>query len=271
MVRGLYTAASGLLTQEMRLEVTTNNLANVATEGYRPDRAVVHDFNALLLHRLYDPIETPFRPNLRIDPMPTIGRLGTGSYVHEIHTDFDAQGPIEMTKRPLDLAIDGTGFFALNTPQGVRYTRAGRFVRDANDFVVNEDGHQLMGQNGPIRLPPGANLDDLHIDGDGNVAIGQTPIDRLVLVNVLPGPVREGYTLNGAQKVGYNLVDAVTGTAPVDPTQTRVQQGAIEHSPVNVVREMVGLIEVQRTYEANQKVVLAEDESLDRVLQRISA
>lgn len=258
MVRGLYTAASGMLTQEMRLEVATNNLANVDTTGYRPDRSVVADFDAMLISRLYDPMDMPFHPSRRIDPIPTVGRLGLGSFVTEINTDFEAQGPVDTTDRPLDLAIDGTGFFAVQTDAGVRYTRAGRFVTDLNNFIVSEDGNQLLGQNGPIQIPAGTDLQDVHVDGAGNIAVGEDPVDTLILVDVLPG----------AEKEGYTLVDATQGVAPVGE-DSRVQQGAIELSPINVVREMVGLIEIQRTYEANQKVTNAEDESLDRLLQSV--
>jgi flagellar basal-body rod protein FlgG len=248
-----------MLTQEMRLEVTTNNLANVDTAGYRPDRAVVHDFNALLLSRLYDPIDTPFPPMRRIDPVPTIGQLGTGSYVQEIATDFRAQGPMQRTARPLDLAIDGTGFLAVQTPQGVRYTRAGSFTRGANDVVVNGDGQALLGQAGPITLPAGTDTNDVLIDPNGNVAVNGQVLDRLIVADVLPG----------AQKVGYTLVDATGGVTPVGP-DSRVAQGVLEHSPVNAVREMVDLIQVQRQYEANQKVVTAEDETLDRLLTNVT-
>ncbi len=259
MVRGLYTAASGMLTQEMRLEVTTNNLANAATQGYRPDRAVVSDFRALYLNRLYDPERVPFDDDLEFDPMPKIGYLGAGSYVSEIHTDFDAEGPISATSRPLDLAINGRGFFAVQTETGVRYTREGTYMRDLNDFVVDEDGNQLLGLNGPIQLPAGAPTEEVSVGWDGTVEANGQVVDRLQVVETLPG----------AQTVGYNLVDAIGGVQPVGP-ETRVQQGAVEMSPVEVVREMVGLIEVQRAYEANQKVVQAEDQSLEQLLQKVA-
>jgi flagellar basal-body rod protein FlgF len=260
MVRGLYTAASGMLTQEMRLEVATNNLANVNTQGYRPDRAVVSSFDTLLLQRLYDPYQVPFDPLKRkIDPMPTVGRLGTGCYVSEINTNFAAEGPIEVTGRPLDLAIGGRGFFSVQTPQGVRYTREGAFLRNTDNVVVDEDGNPLLGRNGPLTIPANVGTEDISIGTDGTVRAGNQILDQLQVVDTLPG----------AEKVGYNLVNATGGTTPAPP-ETRVQQGAIEHSPVQVVREMVDLIQVQRSYEANQKVVTAEDDTLERLLQSVA-
>ncbi len=261
MVRGLYTAASGMLTQEMRLDVATNNIANVNTQGYRPDRAVVSSFDTLLLQRMYDPTQIPFDPMARkIDPMPTVGRLGTGCYVSEINTNFNAEGPIEVTGKPLDLAVCGTGFFSVQTAQGVRYTREGAFLRNTGNVIVDEDGNPLLGQNGPITIPANVLTEDVSVGIDGTVMAGDQILDRLAVVDTLPG----------AEKVGYNLVNAIGGTAPVGPN-TRVQQGAIERSPVQVVREMVDLIQVQRTYEANQKVVTAEDETLEKLLQHVAA
>jgi flagellar basal-body rod protein FlgF len=260
MVRGLYTAASGMLTQEQRLDVATNNLANVNTQGYRPDRAVVSSFDVLLVQRLYDPYKIPFDPLKRkLDPMPVVGKLGTGCYVSEIATDFAAQGPIEYTEKPLDLAIDGQGFFSVQTPTGVRCTRESAFIRNVDNQVVDEDGNALLTETGPLTIPANVATEDISIGIDGTVRAGDQIVGRLQLVDALPG----------AQKVGYNLVEATGGTTPVGP-EVRVQQGAVELSPVQVVREMVDLIQVQRTYEANQKVVTAEDETLEKLLQSVA-
>jgi len=249
-----------MLVQEQQLDVVTNNLANVNTQGYRPDRAVVTSFDRMLVQRLYDPVRLPFDPVRReFDPMPVVGRLGTGAYVSDIVTDFAAQGPVEVTGRPLDLALDGKGFFAVQTPNGVRYTREGTFLRNTQDTLVDEEGNALLGTNGPVVIPGLTRTEDVSIGEDGTVRAGDAIVDRLQVVDLAPG----------AQKVGYNLVDALGGTVPVG-SDVRVRQGAIERSPVQVIREMVGLIQVQRAYEANQKVVTAEDDTLEKLFQNVA-
>ena len=257
VVRGLYTSASGMLAGQVALDATANNLANVSTVGFKRDRAVYHDFEDMLLVRLYDSPDGP-TPSVPM-PVQIVGRLGTGVYAEEVVPDLQAQGPLQQTGRPLDIALQGEGYLVVNTPQGERYTRAGEVQRTADGALVNLDGHPFQGENGDIVIPYGAANADITIAEGGDVAVGESVIDRLRVVTLPPD----------AQKEGYTLVSASGGVIEGAPGTT-VHQGALEQSTVNGVREMVELIQIQRAYEAGQKMIEASDDSLARLFELVA-
>lgn len=245
MVRGLYTAASGMLVQSMNNDVLSNNLANVDTAGFHRQTNQVKAFPDMLIARQFK------------NEHQVIGRMGTGAVVIDSKISF-TPGRIQNTGNALDLAIVGTGFFAINTSSSTCFTRDGRFTLDANGYLVNLEGNQVLGENGPIYIGDGT----VEISSEGIVTVNGEIVDRLLLVEF---PNQENL-----QKQGSNLYIATEEAGLPAAFQGTVIQGSLEMANVNVVKEMVNLIEVQRTYEANAKVVQAYDEILGKAVNEIA-
>lgn len=229
---GLYPLASGSLALIQRMDVLANNLANVDTAGYKADRSLFRSYmNAIAL-----------------PPVPISGAGQTFSRlpsVEEIRTDF-SQGAVKQTGHPLDLALEGEGFFAVNTPEGVKYTRQGNFYLDARGGLVNGEKFPLLGAKGPIRLPSGGGK--LVIDSQGKVFVGGTEVDALRIAD-FPKP----YPL---QKEGNGLFGPFDPKAAERPaTGFKLHQGALELSNVSLIRGLTDLISVSRSYEAYQKAI----------------
>ncbi|MDI3481313.1 MAG: flagellar basal-body rod protein FlgF [Tepidanaerobacteraceae bacterium] len=253
MIRGLYTSASGLMAEMAKTDVISNNLANINTSGFKKDRAIFRAFPEMNILRIDDPVVAT--PKDKIDTRPFIGVLGTGAMVDEISTDF-SRGTTENTSNPLDLALAGEGFFEVQTPAGIRYTRDGSFTRNEQGYLVTSDGYYVMGQNGPIQLPDGR---DISINSRGEIFSGGNFVDRLRVVSFA--------NLRQLLKEGDNLYS--TNQQPV-LSNSEVIQGALEKSNVNPISEMVDLISAFRAYEANQKVVKANDDTLSRAVNDIA-
>lgn len=253
MIRGLYTSASGLMAEMARTDVISNNLANINTSGFKKDRAIFRAFPEMNINRIDDP--AVITPRDKIDPRPFIGVLGTGAVVDEISTDF-SRGTIENTSNPLDLALSGDGFFEVQTPAGVRFTRDGSFTRNEQGYLVTSEGYYVMGQNGPIQL---SDSSDISINPRGDVFSGGNFVDRLAVVSFAD--------LRLLSKEGDNLYS--TTQQPID-SNSEVIQGALEGSNVNPIGEMVDMIAAFRAYEANQKVVKANDDTLSKAVNDIA-
>lgn len=256
MNRGLYIAASGMLTETSRQNIVANNLANVNTTGYKKDIPMSKAFPSMLLHRIHDPRRI-FKQFV-MDPRPVVGEMGTGVNPDNTAHDFVTPSPYQATGNVLDLALYGDGFFVVQTPTGARYTRNGNFVLDADRNLVTIDGHSVLGKNGPIRIPGS----DISIDQEGNVLVNNEFVDGIQIVD-FPKP----YQL---AKIGNSLFVPVDPNTIPQPTITgRIQSGTLEQSNVNVVTEMVNLITITRAYEANQRAVLAQNEATGRAINDI--
>jgi flagellar basal-body rod protein FlgG len=228
MIQGLYTAASGMVAHQSRIDLLTNNLANVDTPGFKADLVTI-DQSAIPEDRLSDSSA----------PMSTveIGRPGINI----------APGFVKTTGNPLDLAILGHGLFVVDTPLGERYTRAGNFVRDGEGFLATHDGYRVLGTEGPIRVPD----DGLRLDQNGKMADGQS--FRIV----------GGESLAGMVKTGGNLFTLGEGASqPAEVPDPTIAQGHLEGSNVNVIMGMVEILATMRTYEAYQKTIQALDQSV---------
>ena len=281
MVRGLYTAASGMTAQQHRLDALSNNMANIDTSGYKRDTAVHKAFPEMLLRRMSEEVvRVPYRRQSigSVDKAPVVGRLGTGVEQNEVYPIFE-QGSLKQTENPFDLALEGEGFLVVQTPAGERYTRNGSFLIGPEGMLVTKEGFPVLGENGPIQLT----LNNFRIDQDGRVFQNEALadeqfvlmpdnewedaqlIDRLQLVDVRsPRYLR---------KQGGSLWQTTweSGNAEISSgtDRPRVHQGFIEAANVNIVTEMVQMIEVNRAYEANQKVIHAQDESTGRLLTTV--
>lgn len=256
MTRGLYIAASGMLTETSRQNIVANNLANVNTTGYKKDIPMSKAFPNMLLHRMHDPRRI-FK-QFTIDPRPVVGNMGTGVNPDNTVHDFVIPSAYQPTGNVLDLALYGDGFFVIQTPTGSRYTRNGTFLIDANGQLVTIDGHVVLGKNGPIPVKGS----DVSIDQEGRIFVDNEFVDEVQVVD-FPKP----YQLT---KIGNSMFVPVDPNSIPQPAATvRVQSGTLEQSNVNVVTEMVDLITITRAYEANQRVILAQNEAIGRAINEV--
>jgi len=216
---GIYVATAGAVAQSSALDATANNIANAATTGFHCDRVT-------------------FREALSAARSPDVANVGAGT------TRVDSQsGALLPTENPLDLALDGDGYFGVATPSGPRYTRAGNFQLDAGRNLVTADGFAVRGEGGaPINIPPDAK--QVAVASDGTVSADGSELGKLELVRFAPAQVkREGGTLFSA--TGRPL----TGDPP------KVRSGMLESSNVNVIRGVVDLVKVSRTYESLMRMI----------------
>ncbi|NLW43987.1 MAG: flagellar basal-body rod protein FlgF [Syntrophomonadaceae bacterium] len=252
MIRGLYTASSGMMLQMVRQDVLANNLANVNTSGFKKDMVIAQEFPAMLLKRMGEVTrENSVRKAVKPED---IGSLGTGATVQQIVTDY-SNGTYKATENPFDLALDEGCFFCIETPAGVRYTRNGAFSVDAERRLVNASGQPVLGLDGPILVEG-----DFVVDERGNIIQDGVTVDTLRIVS-FPNP-------NMLAKIGNDLY-AAEGQEPETPENPRVLQGYLELSNVNAVREMVDLITVVRSYEVMQKVIQSQDQTLDKLINQV--
>ncbi|MEC4678009.1 MAG: flagellar basal-body rod protein FlgF [Nitrospirota bacterium] len=252
-MNSIYPVLSGALAQEKRLELITNNLANVSTSGFKKDIAVFEGLTPLSR----DAAGTNVQFQARL-----LGSDSTFGLLKTVETDFSA-GAIQITDEPLDLAIQGEGFFAVQSPEGVRYTRNGHFTLDSGRQLVTTSGYPVLGSGGPISFPPGI----VTIDSSGNISVrGSEAGATIIAVDILPV-----YTVsnpNNLKKVGGSLFKVVNGTA-VPSIEGQIQQGALEGSNVNPVEEMVAMISVMRHYEAAQKAIQTADDIAGKAANEI--
>jgi flagellar basal-body rod protein FlgG len=247
MIRGIYAAGSGMLAETTRTDVIANNLANVNTAGYKKDIAVCKDFRSMLIQRIND------GPN-----RPTIGSLGVGSVVDEVAT-IHTTGGVRPTGNKYDLAIEGNGYFVIETPAGERYTRNGSFTRSSQGELVTQDGYRVLGQGGAIQM--GDPESKVYIAEDGRVFVdnAETNTLRVAVFADEKQLVKEGASLF-APGAGQQAEEAEAIT---------VRDGYIENSNVNAVAEMVNLITAYRAYEINGKAVHAHDQMLDKAVNQV--
>ncbi len=243
MSGGIYIPLSGALIQERCLDILANNLANVNTTGFKEDRPV---FEAMLANSLESGPEIPSMGLISQNPLAqSMYKLnGTLLAFSGIKTDFSPGIPKE-TGNTLDLAILGNGFFSVEGTEGMMYTRNGSFTLSPEGELVTKEGFPVLGENGVITIGEGK---DISISPDGTIAVDGNELDRLRIVDFpKPYPLR---------KVGGCLF-GLTTSPDVEKTavDVQVQQGFLEQSNVNIVREMVRMIEVNRTYQAHQKVI----------------
>lgn len=356
MNRGLYTAATGLIVNQRKMDVISNNLANGNTTGFKKDIAITESFPDVLLSKLngkpdmdnhkpftgvrteendgvytlsidsgYFRVQTPTgishnrelrfivdedgylkthykdhmdirkthgenyvlgrdgQPirvedgNINIDdqgnitsngavvgslvtfPHPrVIGTISSGVRFDKIVTDF-TQGNLMETGNSLDFALQGEGFFKVQSPNGVLYTRDGSFTISDSGELITTEGYHVLGEDGIINL----NGREFTIDERGNVIQDGRIIDRLAVVNI----GNKEYL----RKQGYNLYRILEGVeAEEEPYQGQVLRGYLEGSNVNTIREMVEMITLQRNYETSQKLISAHDEMLGKAVNEIA-
>jgi len=271
MIRGWYTAVSGMRAQQWRLDAVGNNLANVNTDGYKREQAAFKAFPELLLRRMRDDGEY-LHPFGSADAAPIIGRLGTGVELNELYVDFD-QGALKETESDFDVAMDGKGFFVVETPWGERYTRNGSFQLGKEGYLETKEGYPVLGEHGRLRV----HANNFQVDKDGRIWINAEYADdpnimvsrenntwaQTALLDTLK--IVEFDIDRYLKKQGSSLYYDTETSGPaivMEESRPKVLQGFIETANVEPVREMVQMIEVNRAYEANQKVIQSHDSML---------
>lgn len=238
MIKGLWDSGAGMIARGLQQDVTASNLANARTTAFKEDRLNFRDMidGRLLLDRT------------RGVPIPE-NRLRGGFETRQ------RAGALESTGAPLDFALDGPGFFVVDSPDGERYTRDGHFFLSPEGVLETADGLPVLGEGGPIRLQPGP----VEMNGDGQLAQGGAVVGAFRLVE-FPEPGR-------LAKLGRNLWQPLPeDLAPEPATGTRAVQGMLEGSNVLVVEQMVRLIEQERTYAFAHKALQIQDESLGKTV-----
>ncbi len=263
MVKGLYTAWTGMVNEMNRMDVITNNLANADTNGYKKEGATAQSFDEQLALKIKD--------SSSVWKVKDLGGIHMGVKIGETYTDY-AQGGFEPTDNKYDFAIDGNGFFAISftDKQGntsAKYTRDGAFVVSADGYLRTKDGDYVLNQNGALNGDPNANnfiqIDpdqDFSVDQDGFVIQNNQVVAQIGVVDF------EDYDF--LSKYGENMYDLVDGGQAI-AADVNVEQGYIESSNVQIVDEMVTMITIARAYESNQKMIQTFDTMLDKAANQV--
>ena len=258
MIRALYTAATGMLAQQMNLDNIANNLANASTTGFHTSRLQFHDL-------IYQNIVAPGAAATQQTTIPEGLQVGLG--VRPASSELiQTEGDFDNTGNPLDLAIQGNGFFQVTLPTGdVAYTRSGAFHLDQNGNVVTAQGDPLTPN---ITIP--SNALSVTVGTDGTVSItlpaqAQAQQVGAIQLATFPNPGGLNSVGNGMFQPTTASGDAILGTPGGPDGVGTIQQGNLEESNVNVVTEFVNMILAQRSYEANSKVIRSADEMMQSV------
>jgi flagellar basal-body rod protein FlgG len=231
MLNGLYSAASGMLAQQTRMDVLANDLANVDTTGYKQARIGFRDL-------IYNTEQGM--------------RIGAGSAIVDAGRN-EAAGAFQATGDPLSLAIAGPGYFQVRRGDGsLALTRSGDFTTNAKGEMVTQSGERLVP---PIKLPAGADPDSVAVSADGTVRAGQTRIGKITLVTVT--------NTAGLTALGNNLFAATPASGqPHAISDSQIQQGYLEASNVDLAQTMVALIDAQRSFEMDSRAIQNQDQMM---------
>lgn len=247
MVKGLYTAYTGMINEQNRMDILTNNLANASTVGFKKEGATSQAFDEVLALKIKDTTDASIvRP---------LGDISMGVKIGESYTDY-SQGSFRETGNTYDIAISGTGFFTVEFRNkagetSTKYTRDGGFTLNKDGYLVTKDGDYVLGTNGRIKVDP---LQNAVIDKMGRIYQDDKLVATLKITDF------EDY--NYLEHYGENYYQTVDG-AKEKNGEFQTISGYLEMSNMSVVQEMVNMISVSRAYETNQKIVQAYDGTLE--------
>ncbi|WP_343526572.1 flagellar basal-body rod protein FlgG [Sphingomonas sp.] len=257
----MHVARTGLDAQDMRMRVISNNLANVNTTGFKRDRAA---FETLA----YQVVTAPGAASSTESKYATGLNLGTGVRVQGT-ARINTQGAMQTTNNSLDLALDGDGYFQVQMPGGtLGYTRAGNFSRSAEGLLVTSEGYQVMPG---ITVPEGTTQITIGTDGTVSATLpGQTAPAEIGQIQIASFPNPAGLQSKGDNYLTETAASGVAnmGVAGLEG-RGQIRQGMLEGSNVNVVEELVDMIETQRAYEVNSKMIKSTDEMLQYANQNL--
>lgn len=258
MIRGIYASASGMGVQQARMDVISNNLANLSVNGFKRDTVTAATFSEMLLLT-----GGQFSGRKNVPDWDAVDVFNQGAAVTAISTDFST-GDLRETNGQLDVAITGEGFFAINVPtqndlQRVAYTRDGSFHRDADGYLSTATGHRVLSTDfSPITLPDG----NIYISPTGVIMAGDDEVGQLALIifDDVNQPVREGN--------GFYTDPEQTGRQHDNPS---LHQGYVERANVDSAAEMTSMLTALRAYEAGQRIIQAHDELLGKAVNQVGA
>ena len=255
MVKGLYTAYTGMVNEQNRMDIMTNNLANASTVGYKKEGSTSQSFDDVLTVKIKD-------QSVGMRNVQRLGVKNPGVKIGENYTDY-SQGSFRITDNTYDLALSGEGFFAIEFTNkagetDTKYTRAGQFTLNKEGYLVTEEGDYVLDtQNRRIRLNT---LLDSKITDDGTIYQNDRAVAKIQVTDF------EDY--NYLEKYGETYYQPIQG-AKTTAADAQVKSGYLEMANVQVVSEMVNLISITRAYESNQKVVQTIDGTLDVAANQI--
>jgi len=262
--KGIYTALSGAVAQNQRLDTIANNIANVNTTGFKKDRQVFKEY-LTASEKLPDVIQVPKVP-ASIESFYDMQSADRG-YVDSSGTYTDhSQGSIRATGNPMDLSIEGQGFFEVLTPRGVRWTRNGGFKISPQGQLVTRQGYPVLreGQGAPETRVIPVSSRNLTVSYSGNIYQGDEGLGKLSMATIAdPDALRK-------EGEGLFSVKANYGLEMVPSPNAQVHQGFLETSNVNIVEEMTKMIEASRTFEGTQKAIKAFDQMNGKLVNEVA-
>ncbi|HIW82193.1 MAG TPA: flagellar hook-basal body protein [Candidatus Acetatifactor stercoripullorum] len=255
MLKGLYTAYTGLINEQNRMDILTNNLANASTVGFKKEGSTSQSFDDILTVKIKD-------ASVGVQNVQRTGINNPGVKIGENYTDY-SQGSFRVTGNTYDLALSGDGFFVIEYTNKAgetftKYTRAGQFTLTREGYLVTQDGDYVLDtQNRRIQLNT---LLDSEIDSDGNISQNGTRVAQIQVVDFADYDYLEKY--------GETYFQPVEG-AEIINSDAEVNSGYLEMANVQIVSEMVNLISITRAYESNQKIVQTYDSSLEIAVNQL--
>lgn len=254
MVKGLYTSATGMINEQRRVDVLANNLANSSTTGFKAEGSTSEAFHDVLAYKIKDTSEAFAARKL--------GDMNLGVKIGETYTDY-SEGSFVRTENDYDMALSGKGFFAIEFTAkdgtvSTKYTRAGDFIVNTNGDLVNKNGDYVLDKTGNhIKLDP---LVKPSMGLDGTIYQNGNAVATIQIADF------EDYDY--LKKYGENYYDLIEGGTQIEST-AQIYNGMLEASNVQTVKEMVNLINYQRAYETNQKMIQAHNETLDIAVNQL--
>lgn len=257
MIRALYTSGWSMRANNKQMDIVSNNLANVSTNGYKKDTVVYESFPETMVRRINDTRST-------LNPSGKVGNVQLGNDIGEVFTYY-TNGHLNKTDSSLDMAIGGSdsAFFCIGVPDEngemtEYYTRDGGFILNSENQLVTSEGYIVMGIDGPITLES----ENFTVLDDGSIVQDQEIVSRLA--------IKDFSDTSTLRKFKDNLIQTTEETQEQE-FEGVIHQGHIEQSNVNIVNEMINMITVMRAYESNQKVVQALDGTLEKAVNEVGA
>ncbi|MGM0602306.1 MAG: flagellar basal-body rod protein FlgF [Bacillota bacterium] len=248
LIKGLYTAGAAMKAAERQSSITSNNLANANTAGFKKSESLKRSFPEMMLQKIEAGKENR-----------EIGSISSGVFTERKFKDM-TQGDLRKTGNKLDLSIQGDGFFAVQTSDGIRYTRSGNFTLNRNSEIVTQSGYPLLDTDGePVQTIPER---EFYINGQGQLSFsGGLEGAEIAVVNF---PEEQNLI-----QQGDNLYAPADENEMPAATDAVILQGYLENSNVEIVKEMVNMIKTTRHYEAGQKVISSIDDSLGKAINEV--
>lgn len=255
MLKGLYTAWSGLVNEQKRMDILTNNMANADTVGYKKEGSTSQSFDSVLTVKIKDASEG-------LSNVRRIGIKNPGVKLGENYVDY-TQGSFRITDNTYDLALAGEGFFAIEFTNkagetSTMYTRAGQFTLNKEGFLVTQEGDYVLDtQNKRIQIDT---LTDSRITDDGKIWQNGNVVAQIQVADFVD--------YNYLERYGETYFRPIEGAQMTNST-AQIKSGYLEMSNSNIINEMVNLITITRAYESNQKIVQTYDQSLDIAVNQL--